>query len=389
MARLATAAWFLVCLTAAFTGGCGRDGTHNKRHDEPAPAPLLARDAGPAARSAGLRPPNKPVLPLNKTTSHTAQKVSSHDTGGFVRHGKRIYAIRLGARTDPAKVIVVEGPAWKPVVVAKVEAPATIVPVGNKVFVVSTTGLYRMATGKTATRLHEGKMVAATASGTMLYWASCHHKNCSVGKTAIASGKSAPLSGERLHAVKDIAVWNKTVWVAGRFRDANEGLTPTPAERDALARWIMTGGGAKLPRGARYPPGYLARIDDKGTVSYQRFRTQRPVELERDRDSLLVLTEGTPAKMFADGMLVRIGKTGTWTVLATGLAMPDSLAVGPERVCWTAMPGSRHEVQCWDRKTQRARVVVSRAWNILGFVDDGKTLTFSVLTKGVFRTPLP
>ena len=229
-------------------------------------------------------------------------------------------------------------------------------------------------------------MTQAVADGRTAYWAECPGESaCSIGRTDLRTGKSEAVTSARLDVVNDVAIWKGAVWVAGRHRDPKEGLPPSKAERDATARWILSGGGAKLPAGARYAPGYLAQIDESGDVDYEDFVTHRPVQIERDGKSLLVLTEGTPGKMFSDGLLFRIGDDDQWTVIATGLAMPDDLAVGQARVCWETMPGNRFEIQCWDRATNEARTVVSEDWNLLGFVDDGKHLIFTVLTKGVHR----
>lgn len=371
---------------------CDRDSAVRAKKPEPSEVPsevAAAPDRSEGTRSS-LEGFDKPVAPFEADPERSPTVVSPETVLSLTTDGERLYGIVSGDEPDdPDRVVVVDTTSWDFEELGQVNAPATLLVVEGKLHVASKAGL-ELVSARAPKKLYEGQLSTAVVDGQTAYWAACPGESaCSIGRTDLGTGKSETVTSVRFDVVNDVAIWKGAVWVAGRHRDPKEGLPPSKAERDATARWILSGGGTKLPAGTRYAPGYLAEIDEEGDVDYEHFPTHRPIEIERDGESLLVLTEGTPGDMFSDGLLFRIDGDEKWTVMATGLAMPDDLAVGQARVCWETMPAKRFQIQCWDRAANEARTVVSQNWNLLGFVDDGTHLTFTVLTKGIHRVAVP
>jgi hypothetical protein len=160
------------------------------------------------------------------------------------------------------------------------------------------------------------------------------------------------------------------------------------AEIADQARWLTQGGA--VPAGASYAPGFVAVVDPAGGEPvFWRFREHRPLAAVADGADLWLLTEGTPGRMFDDGVLARIAATGEWSVVAQGLAMPNHLKATERRVCWTEMPTARFAVRCLERSSGALQTLVDQDWNVLDFAFQQDALYWSTLTQGLRRAEVP
>lgn len=270
--------------------------------------------------------------------------------------------------------------------------PAALLPAPAGVVAASEGGVRWFRAGREPVVLAErGGRWGTAGEGGRIWWAACEEDgDCALGGVDVGddAGPAVVVPGARFAVVTGLAWWRGRLVVAGRKRDPREGTPPTQAEIDAQARWVMAGGGA-LPPGARYAPGFLALVaPETGEAEVWPFPQHRPVAVAPTADgaALLVATEGTPEKGFTDGVLARVpAEDGPWTVLAAGLTFPEDLSVRGQRACFREMPRDRFAVTCVDLAGGAVTRPVDEAWNVLAFVDQGASVTWAVLTRGVHR----
>ena len=348
-------------------------------------APTTVASTTTAAAQMGTVAPQLPVAPLSPTAARPVN-VGSQTLLKIVATRKGYVAYR----GDDDRLALLDA-AFATTPLRPARGPLRLLTDGSRVWMASKAGLERVVPGKAGKPLRAGNLTQAVLAVPYIYWAECPEAQpCTIGRTDLRANTSELITKTRFDIVNDLAVGKDAVWVAGRHRDQREGRPETLSteEKHAAAQWLLAAGGNELPRGAIYPPGFLARIDAQGNATFTAFPTQRPVAVEADGDSVLVLTEGTPRNMFSDGVLFRIEPDRSWTPLATNLPMPEKLVANPQRICWTAMPARRFEIACWNRASKSAQTLVSEEWNVLDYLDEGPTLVYSVLTKGTFRLQL-
>lgn len=320
------------------------------------------------------------------TSTRTAEQVPLAQ----IWNGKRHAGIWLSSGNNHRELGLI-GTDGVPQGVTRINSRVTaLLPRTDGAYLATEEGLYTVSlnTAKSAAatprRLHKSRITHATRDDKQVVWASCiEGGSCTIDHLNIATGKVTPAIASGFAVVSDVAIWSDNIFVAGRFRDPKEGIAQSPEATLELAKWLQTGG--TLPAGARYAPGFLAKVEpSSGAVSFWLFPDRRPNELVADTSGLYLLTEGKLATMFSDGTLLKID-AGDWRVLASKLAMPEKLSSTEQRLCWQTMPASRFEVVCFDHSRKQPFVAVSRKWNVLSHLDTGSALWVSVMTKGLFR----
>lgn len=356
-------------------------------------APADATASGPALAAPGLArllpviAAAQPLVASNREAL-SPKLLTKEDPMSLGVSGGRLYGVLFGQKDDPSFVARI-GEDGKVEPLGPAPKPRALLPAAGGIVAASEEGLTLHKAGEPHRFLYQGRIKAASSDGATFAFAECASENttCTVSTMPFKGGEAKRAAGV-FPVVNSVALWQGKVYVAGRFRDPREGVPPSQAEIAEQARWMTQGG--SLPASARFAPGFVAVVDPAGGEPvYWPFPEHRPVEVLADGDSLWLLTEGTPSRVFSDAVLVRIKASGEWSVLATKLAMPDTLKRSEQRLCWTEMPGSHFTVRCLDLRTSTAHVLVEQEWNVLDYVIDGDTLTWSTLTKGLQRAKLP